>query len=192
MLAAAREAIKNGKVAVAPCSGFHYAVYASPRGYCTFNVLMVTAFSLKAEGLVNKVGILNYDMHYGDCTDELIKHHDAADWITHFTAGKQYKTEKQANQFLERIPQLVSEMRDCDIILYQAGADPHIDDPLGGFLTTVQLKERDKCVFTVAKDLSIPIAWNLAGGYQVDKNGGIQAILDIHNNIMSLFAKIFM
>lgn len=184
MLSAAREAIRNGKVGVAPCSGFHHARYASAFGYCTFNGLIVTALALKAEGLVTKVGILDFDMHYGDGTAELIEHHDAASWITHYSAGGEYQTANQSSEFIERIPQLVSEMRDCDVILYQAGADPHIHDPLGGFLTTAQLKERDKRVFTVANYFDIPIAWNLAGGYQVDKSGGIQAILDIHNNTM--------
>lgn len=191
MLAAAREAIRNGIVAVAPCSGFHHAGYASPHGYCTFNGLMVTAFVLKTERLVNKVGILDFDMHYGDGTDELIEHHNAANWIIHFTAGKEYKTENQAHEFLERIPQWISYMRDCDVILYQAGADPHIDDPLGGFLTREQLKERDKRVFTIAKELGIPIAWNLAGGYQIDNHGGIQAILDIHNNTMQVCIEVY-
>ena len=75
-------------------------------------------------------------------------------------------------------------MRDCDVILYQAGADPHVNDPFGGFLTTEQLRERDRLVFEAAHSLGIPIAWNLAGGYQEDKGGGIQAVLDIHNNTM--------
>ena len=191
MLAAAREAIKNGKVAVAPCSGFHHAGYESAFGYCTFNGLMVTAFALKAEELVTKVGILDFDMHYGDGTAELIERHDAASWITHYSAGGEYQTANQASEFIERIPQLVSEMRDCDVILYQAGADPHVDDPLGGFLTTAELQERDKHVFTAANHLGIPIAWNLAGGYQVDKSGGIQAILDIHYNTMRECCKVY-
>lgn len=184
MLAAAREAIRNRKVAVAPCSGFHHAGYTSAFGYCTFNGLMVTAFALKAEGLVNRVGILDFDMHYGDGTDQLIKHHEAATWIEHYTAGKEYQSARQAIDFLTRIPERVAAMRDCDVILYQAGADPHVDDPLGGFLTTAQLRERDRYVFTVADYLNIPLAWNLAGGYQVDSGGGIQAVLDIHNNTM--------
>ena len=191
MLSAAREAIRNGKVAVAPCSGFHHAQYASAFGYCTFNGLMVTALALKAERLVTKVGILDFDMHYGDGTAELIVHHDAASWITHYSAGCEYQTADQASEFIERIPELVSEMRDCDVILYQAGADPHINDPLGGFLTTAQLQERDKRVFTAANHFGIPIAWNLAGGYQVDSGGGIQAILDIHNNTMQECGKVY-
>ena len=47
MLSAAREAIRNRKVAVAPCSGFHHAGFKSASGYCTFNGLMVTAFCFK-------------------------------------------------------------------------------------------------------------------------------------------------
>jgi acetoin utilization deacetylase AcuC-like enzyme len=184
MLSAARRAIQNRKVAVAPCSGFHHAHFTSAKGYCTFNGLMVTAFVLNAEGLVNQVGILDFDMHYGDGTDELIKHHQAASWIEHFTAGREYLSPRQATDFLARIPEWVADMQDCDVILYQAGADPHINDPLGGFLTTNQLRERDRLVFETANSLGIPIAWNLAGGYQVDSGGGIQAVLDIHNNTM--------
>jgi acetoin utilization deacetylase AcuC-like enzyme len=75
-------------------------------------------------------------------------------------------------------------MQDCDVILYQAGADPHIDDPLGGFLTTQQLRERDRLVFETANLLGVPIAWNLAGGYPANNDGDIQTVLDIHNNTM--------
>ena len=191
MLCAAREAIKNGKVAVAPCSGFHHAEVESAFGYCTFNGLMVTAFVLKAEGLVNKVGILDFDMHYGDGTQSLIEHHKAESWIKHYSAGQEYLTANQAHEFLARIPELVAEMRDCDVILYQAGADPHIDDPLGGFLTTEQLRVRDKYVFTATDCLDIPIVWNLAGGYQAECDGGIQAVLEIHNNTMRECCKIY-
>jgi acetoin utilization deacetylase AcuC-like enzyme len=184
MLAAAREAISNGKVAVAPCSGFHHAGYASAFGYCTFNGLVVTAMVLKASGLVNKVGILDFDMHYGDGTDELIAHHQLSSWIVHYSPGKDHIALQQSEAFLSGIPEQIAAMRDCDIILYQAGADPHIDDPLGGFLTTAQLRERDKRVFETANSLGISIAWNLAGGYQVASDGSIPEVLTIHNNTM--------
>ena len=54
----------------------------------------------------------------------------------------------------------------CSVLLYQAGADPHIDDPLGGALTSSQLARRDTIVFDGCRVLGLPIAWNLAGGYQ--------------------------
>lgn len=191
MLSAAREAIRNRKVAVAPCSGFHHAGYASATAFCTFNGLMVTAMILKAEGLVNRVGILDFDMHYGNGTDNLIEHHHAGEWVEHYTAGRVYTKARWADDFMARIPEFVEEMRDCDVILYQAGADPHINDPLGGFLTTQQMRERDRIVFETAKTLGVPIAWNLAGGYQVNSGGGIQAVLDIHNNTMLECAAVY-
>ena len=72
MLSAARRAIANQRVAVAPCSGFHHARYDHCDDYCTFNGLIVTAQALKAEGLVKRVGILDFDMHYGNGTDDCI------------------------------------------------------------------------------------------------------------------------
>ena len=152
--------------------------------FCTFNGLMVTAMVLKSEGLVNRVGILDFDMHDGDGTEEFILQHHTESWIEHYTAGREYLSARQAHDFLSRIRERVEEMRDCDVILYQAGADPHINNSLGRFLTTEQLRERDRLVFEAAHDLGIPIGWNLAGGYQEDKGCGIQAILDIHNNTM--------
>jgi acetoin utilization deacetylase AcuC-like enzyme len=75
-------------------------------------------------------------------------------------------------------------MCDCDLILYQAGADPHVDDPLGGWLTTEQLRERDRRVFAAAVEWHVPVAWNLAGGYQRTEDGGIGPVLEIHRNTM--------
>jgi acetoin utilization deacetylase AcuC-like enzyme len=192
MLSAAQDAIKNGMVAVAPCSGFHHAGFADAFGYCTFNGLMITACALKKERTVNRVGILDFDMHDGDGTQAIIDHLQAKDWITHYSAGREYLHHSQAQEFLNRIDGYVEEMKGCDVILYQAGADPHIDDPLGGWLTTDQLAERDRLVFSAARRLGVPIAWNLAGGYQVDADGGINKIIQIHNNTLIECAKVFL
>lgn len=190
MVDAAKEAVRNGKVAVAPCSGFHHAGIDWPQSFCTFNGLVVAACVLKKEGLASKVGILDFDMHYGNGTTEIIKKRHL-DWIEHYSAGAKFYVKDQAEKFLGLIPKMINLMSDCDIILYQAGADPHIDDPLGGWLTTEQIAERDQIVFTMAKRLKIPIAWNLAGGYQVDDDGGIRPVLDIHDNTMRICHEIY-
>lgn len=52
-------------------------------------------------------------------------------------------------------------MKDCDVVIYQAGTDPCRRDPLGGQLSLVQLGERESRVFNDLKN----VAWNLAGGY---------------------------
>ena len=117
MLAAAREAIRNGRVAVAPCSGFHHAGYANAGGFCTFNGLMVTAMALHASGEATRVGILDFDQHYGDGTDNIIDRL-RIDWIHHYSAGEHYGFATEARRFLSSIPGLVDAMKDCDVILY--------------------------------------------------------------------------
>jgi acetoin utilization deacetylase AcuC-like enzyme len=67
-------------------------------------------------------------------------------------------------------------------VLYQAGADAHIDDPLGGLLSNRDLSRRDRRVFKVLASNQIPVAWNLAGGYQRDRSGSIEPVLAIHRN----------
>lgn len=71
-----------------------------------------------------------------------------------------------------------------DLVLYQAGADIHVDDPLGGLLTTDQMKQRDISIFSNCARLQIPLVWNLAGGYQRDDKGGIEPVLALHRNTM--------
>ena len=179
MLAAARYVVEFGGVAAAPCSGFHHAGYDHPSGFCTFNGLMVTALKLKAEARIARLGILDCDEHFGDGTAALIDRHRAGRWITHVTAGQDYP--RQASKFLEMLPRLVKKFAGCDVLLYQAGADPHIDDPLGGYLDNEQLAQRDAIVFDVAKAMGLPIAWNLAGGYQTP----LRLVLDIHDRTMT-------
>lgn len=184
MIAAAREALDNVAVAVAPVSGFHHARFAHAAGYCTFNGLIVAARVLQAENRALKVGILDFDMHYGDGTDQIIAQLDLRD-IVHYTAGNTYNREEQAEEFLHKIPAILASFVDCDVVLYQAGADPHIDDPYGGWLTDAQLMQRDWRVFQGLRRMGIPVAWNLAGGYQEN----LRSILDIHDATMRACAR---
>lgn len=184
MLAAAREALRNGKVAVAPVSGFHHATRDKAQGFCTFNGLMITAKVLKEEGLAKKVGILDLDCHYGNGTEEILFREGAFKWVTHFTGGRYYHAPSDAIQFFQDLPERLSLFKDCDIVLYQAGSDPHINDPFGGWMTTEEMKERDRQVFEYLAHRGIPCAWNLAGGYQVEPDGSIPKILEIHSNTM--------
>ena len=181
MLAAARRAIAEGAIACAPVAGFHHATYRTAGAYCTFNGLAVAALALHHEDGVARVGILDYDMHYGDGTDDIIAS-VGAHFVTHFTAGAHYQREGDGPRLLAELPSRVAAMAGCDVVLYQAGADQHIDDPLGGLLTTAELRRRDELVFAGLAGLGIPVAWNLAGGYQIAADGSIPAVLEIHEN----------
>ena len=67
-----------------------------------------------------------------------------------------------------------------DLILFQAGADVHVDDPLGGVLDNDQIRERDRIVFEAARSAGVPLAWDLAGGYQE----AISSVVRIHRATM--------
>lgn len=177
-LSAARCALENGLAACSPTSGFHHAGPDSGYGYCTFNGLMVTALALKAEGKVSRIGILDCDEHYGDGSAEIIGKL-GLDWIRHIS--EEYEGAASAQRFIDNLPAVVRGFAGYDLLLYQAGADQHIDDPLGGFLTTAELAERDRIVFSVAREIGIPVVWNLAGGYQQP----LARVLEIHRNTMA-------
>lgn len=186
MLTAARMAMTQKTAVAAPVSGFHHARWSESAAYCTFNGLIVTALALRAEHPGLLVGILDYDYHYGDGTDDIVDRL-GLHWISHYSAGRTFMAEYQATAFLNAIPDHVARMANCGIVLYQAGADPHIDDPLGGFLTTAELSERDRRVFQGLHDRGIPVAWNLAGGYQQP----LSKVVAIHRNTYRACAAIF-
>lgn len=186
MLSAARCALASGRVAVSPTSGFHHARYNRGGGFCTFNGLMTTVLSLVAAGEVQKVAILDCDQHFGDGTEDIINTLGVRDIVRHVTAGLGYPRNPAA--FLAGLPSIIAGFLDCNLILYQAGTDPHVDDPLGGWLTTDQLFERDRRVFACARRYGIPIAWNLAGGYQ----DPFDEVLEIHDNTLRACATAFL
>ena len=116
------------------------------------------------------------DQHYGNGTDHIIKTL-GLNWITHVTAEKSYETDQQA---LRESRKIYEGKYDHDLVIYQAGADIHVDDPLGGLLTTRQMQTRDLDVFLGSLVHTIPLVWNLAGGYAKDKAGTIEPVLALH------------
>ena len=188
MLSAANAAIENGLVAVAPCSGFHHAGFDYGYGFCTFNGLVVVVEVLRAAAEPKRVGILDCDLHFGDGTVQILKTLGRQDDVPHYTAGEHLLYARQAEDFLKQLPGLMDQFRNCDVLLYQAGADPHIDDPFEGWMTTEQMEKRDLIVFETAKAMGLPIAWNLAGGYQTP----LRRVLDIHDNTLKACAQIYL
>ncbi|WP_031564587.1 hypothetical protein [Rheinheimera texasensis] len=193
LFAGAKAAMLNKKVAVAPVSGFHHAGYGDGYGYCTFNGLLVTSLLLLMHKLAQRIGILDLDVHPGDGTASILSQAWYRESIVHHSMGYETKTEPEyADAYLAKLPDVIASMKNCDVILFQAGADPHIDDPLGGFLTTEQLRLRDHIVFRECAKWNIPVVWDLAGGYQRDENNGIAPILALHDNTLVECAEIYL
>jgi acetoin utilization deacetylase AcuC-like enzyme len=179
MIEAARAALQGG-CACAPVSGFHHAHYDSAGGYCTFNGLVIAAQKVLADGTARRILILDCDMHYGDGTDQILERLGLTSTFTNVTFGRWFHQPTNAGAYLQRLRETVARFDSFDLVLYQAGADVHVDDPLGGVLTTEQMIERDHIVFEAARVTETPIAWNLAGGYQEP----LSKVVDLHVNTL--------
>ncbi|MET0553287.1 MAG: hypothetical protein ABW221_09630 [Vicinamibacteria bacterium] len=182
-LTSARLALREG-VSASLTSGFHHARYSSARGYCTFNGLIVAAVALLDAGEASRIAIVDCDFHYGDGTQTLIRLLNLHEQVLHVSFGKAFRRPDQAETYLAAVRDLPLDFGGFqpDVVFFQAGADAHVDDPLGGLLTTAQMRERDRIVFNACRDLGIPVTWNLAGGYQQEADGSIPKVVALHLN----------
>jgi acetoin utilization deacetylase AcuC-like enzyme len=202
MIAAAVHAFKSGETAFSPTSGAHHAGYGSGGGFCTFNSLIMAARVARHAG-ADKVAIIDMDCHWGNGTAAISDRLRLGDWLRHYSFGRQRMRSASSERFWpiygvdpdlgkndERSVRgwldgleasLLPVISGCDLVLFNAGVDSHVDDPLGGFLSTEEMAERDDIVLRVAHELNVPVALALAGGYQVEANGSIDAVLRLHD-----------
>lgn len=201
---AGRLALENG-IAAAVASGFHHSCADHGEGFCTFNGLVLAGEILRREGLLQRVAVLDMDLHYGNGTASLAtsrpwlrqlsiygndywdnfcfrdvsqRHHE--DGPNHRSAALPAGTDwPQLEAIMRReIPWLLDEMRP-DLLLYQAGADYLRDDPYSPLdLDHDALYQRDELVFQMTCQRGIPVAWTLAGGYTED----IAKVVEVHVN----------
>jgi acetoin utilization deacetylase AcuC-like enzyme len=183
MVAATLSALKNNTVTISPTSGAHHAHYRNGGGFCTFNFLVLAALKARQAG-AKKVGIIDLDCHYGDGTQDIIKTLKL-DFIKHYTFGGDPLIHEDPALWLQQLPEIVNTFSDCDLIIYNAGVDSHIDDPLGGYLTTEQIQERDSTVLNPFRKKFIPTVVSLAGGYQKDASGNIPKVLELHGFVFN-------
>jgi len=181
---AARLALAHG-FAANGAGGSHHALYNSGAGYCVFNDLAIAANRLIAEGDAARVLIVDCDVHQGDGTASLFAGRpDVATYSIHaeknFPARKARSTadvelpdgtgdDPYLEALTRSLPPLVDSFRP-DLILYQAGVDPHRDDKLGRLaLSDDGLARRDCFVAAEALRIGAPLAATVGGGYGVDR-----------------------
>ena len=136
---------------------------------------------------MQRVLILDCDMHYGDGTDQILERLGVGESVTNTSFGRWFHQPSQAGAYLERLRETAARFDSYDLVLYQGGADVHVDDPLGGVLTTEQMIERDRIVFDAARSSETPIAWDLAGGYQEP----LAKVVGLHVNTLRECVKAF-
>jgi acetoin utilization deacetylase AcuC-like enzyme len=74
------------------------------------------------------------------------------------------------------------------LIAYVAGADPYVEDKLGGLALTIDgLKQRDRTVFRAAQLAGAPVFSVYAGGYAMR----VEDTVTIHSNTVLAAAEVF-
>lgn len=182
--AAAKLAMAHGYAANA-AGGSHHALADTGAGYCVFNDLAIAANRLIAEGEAARILILDLDVHQGDGTASLLA--GRSDIFTlSIHAEKNFPVRKARSTLDIGLPDrtgddaylailaetLLPVLADFapDLILYQAGVDPHGEDRLGRLaLTGAGLDARDRYVMRQARGRGIPVASTMGGGYGADR-----------------------
>ena len=184
-LLAGRLALEYG-MAINLGGGTHHAFPGYGAGFCILNDVSVALHKLRAEGLISRALIVDIDVHQGDGTAWI--HREEPEIFTFsMHCGINFPFHKQAGDMdisldegiqdrgyldllKKHLPVLIKEHRP-DLIFFNAGCDPHRDDPLGKLdLSSEGLFERDTYVFRTARSSGIPVAGVLGGGYSRDHN----------------------
>ena len=180
---AARLAMEHGYAANS-AAGSHHALHDTGAGYCVFNDLAVVSTRLIGEGDARRVLIVDCDVHQGDGTASLMAGRDDVFTLS-LHAEKNFPTRKARSSLDLALPDgldddgymdvLTTHLPGVidgfapDIVLYQAGVDPHRDDRLGRLaLSDAGLAARDRYVVGEARRRGLPIASALGGGYGTD------------------------
>jgi acetoin utilization deacetylase AcuC-like enzyme len=180
---AAELALQHG-LACSTAGGTHHAYYDFGSGYCIFNDLAVTARALAARGAVRRTLIVDLDVHQGDGTASILAGDESAfTFSMHCEANFPFR--KQAGDLdvglpigmeddaylailAAHLPDLLAEVQP-DLVIYDAGVDPHKDDLLGKLaLTDAGLYRRDHYVLTTCLAKGVPVACLIGGGYSRD------------------------
>ncbi len=173
MRAAALAAWRRGGITASPTAGFHHAHYRGGGAYCTFNGRVLAVLAVLDAG-ARQLAIIDCDYHYGDGTHDILLRLGLYDHVRHWSMAARSGSERQVLARLEAA--LAENLPGSELLIYQAGADSHEDDPLGGVFSTEGYRERDRMVFTAAARAGVPVAWNLAGGYQEP----LEKVLKLH------------
>jgi acetoin utilization deacetylase AcuC-like enzyme len=182
-LLTARLALAHG-LACNTAGGSHHAFAGFGAGFCVFNDVAVAARVLLAEGAVRRVMVIDLDVHQGDGTAAILGSDPALFTLsvhcrTNFPARKERSTRDLAldaetgdQAYLAALGPLVEAALDGfrpDLVFYNAGVDPHIDDRLGRLALTDQgLAARDAAVLEACRRRGLPLAVVVGGGYAED------------------------
>jgi acetoin utilization deacetylase AcuC-like enzyme len=188
---AAVEAYSNGTNAGALSSGIHHAKANHGAGFCTINSLIIAARTALAMG-AKRVVILDFDAHCGGGTASLIKAGEGIEqYDVSVSSYDRYESTSYAQLVMSNGETYLQDIRSMldsipnpetiDLVLYNAGMDPHENCSTGGEagIDKFVLYQREKMTFHWASVHNIPVAFALAGGYSGSRLSRAE-LVDLH------------
>jgi len=197
---AARYALTDG-IAVNMGGGKHHCHRGYASGFCLVQDLAVAVKTLQAEELISTALVVDLDLHQGDSTAKIFADDNSVftfsiHQLNIFPYVKQKSDldigldagigDAEYLSILENaLKKIFSDNPQPDLILYQAGVDPFIGDPLGELcLSEEGLMARDRMVLDWARKKGVPAVVTFGGGYS-DK------VVDLHANTVISAASVF-
>ncbi len=176
--------------------GFHHAFPDHGEGFCAINDIAVAIRAMQRDGAIRRAMVVDCDVHQGNGTAAIFAG-DRSVFTLSIHQFNNYPSEKPPSSLDLNLPDGVGDAEYLNVlepeyvtaldffkpelVVYVAGADPYLEDKLGGLsLTSDGLKERDRQVIWHALRRGIPVAITLAGGYAEN----VEDTVAIHENTL--------
>jgi acetoin utilization deacetylase AcuC-like enzyme len=172
--------------------GTHHAFSDKGEGYCVLNDSAIAARAVQAAGLVERVVVIDTDVHQGNGTAAILRG-DPTVFTFSIHGAKNFPFHKEESDLDSPLPDGTDDTEflhaleaglktalaaaHADLAIYLAGADPFEGDRLGRLcVTKAGLAERDRVVLETCKEHGIPVAITMAGGYARE----VEDTVDVH------------
>ena len=198
----AKYALEYG-VAMNVAGGTHHAFTNRGEGFCLLNDIGIASNYLLDNKLVNKVLVIDLDVHQGNGTAEIFENEERV-FTFSMHGAKNYPLRKEQSDLdiglpdgatddlylshLQNTLPMLIDMIEPEFVFFQSGVDVLATDKLGRLGLTIQgCKQRDKIVFEYCKKNQIPVAVSMGGGY----SESIAVIVEAHANTYRLAQDLF-
>ncbi|WP_204104613.1 MULTISPECIES: histone deacetylase [Spirulina sp. CCY15215] len=194
-------------IACNTAGGTHHAFPDYGSGFCIFNDLAIASRVLQHLNLAEKILIIDLDVHQGDGSAYIFQDDDTVFTFSmhcenNFPHRKQ-KSDRDVSlpvglddegylQILAKyLPDLLSEVKP-DLVLYDAGVDPHVGDRLGKLaLSDRGIYRRDRMVLSSCKAFGYPVAAVIGGGYTKNNSQNMQDLVYLHSLLHRAAREVF-
>ncbi|NJL83850.1 MAG: histone deacetylase [Chloroflexaceae bacterium] len=198
----AQLALKYG-LACNTAGGTHHAFPSYGAGFCIFNDLAIAIRVLQQGGWVERVLIVDLDVHQGDGTAWIFQG-DSRVFTFSMHCEENFPLRKQQSDLdvalpvgldddgylqilVSYLPDLLSQVKP-DLVLYDAGVDVHGQDRLGKLaLTDSGIYRREMQVLSTCVAAGYPVACVIGGGYSQDFSALVYRHSLVHRAAKAVF-----